>query len=184
MNSGALPAGSDPVTAALDSIRRIVRVLRVGSRAAEKRVGLSGAQLFVLHALAKQHRQSLNEIAARTRTHQSSVSVVVQRLVDRRLVSRDRCGSDARRLELSLTPAGQKLLRDAPDAVQNRLIDGLDRLSNVERTELARLLGRLVNEMGEDGESPQMFFEEDRGRSGNRSAKKPTKRKAPANARS
>src|SRR4051794_8130303 len=73
--------GGGDVRAIMDAIRRIVRVLRVSSRAAEKQVGLSGAQLFVLHKLADTPALSLNELADRTRTHQSSVSVVVQRLV-------------------------------------------------------------------------------------------------------
>src|SRR3989442_1394745 len=108
----ASPASGGEVTAILDSIRRIVRVLRVASRAAEKDFGLSAAQLFVLHALAEGPALSLNEVAERTRTHQSSVSVVVQRLVDRGLVVRDSVAGDARRKGLSLTPAARPLLRD------------------------------------------------------------------------
>src|SRR5690348_6142489 len=90
----------------LDSIRRIVQVLRVSSRVAEKQFGLSSAQLFVLHTLAQAEAASLNELAARTATHQSSVSVVVHRLVDQGLVKRNASRSDARRIELALTAAG------------------------------------------------------------------------------
>src|SRR4051794_12131990 len=61
----------------LNSMRRIVDILRVASRAAEKDVGLSGAQLWVLHKLAEGPVISLNELAERTCTHQTSVSVVV-----------------------------------------------------------------------------------------------------------
>src|SRR3954449_11206732 len=82
--------GGHDIRDVMDAIRRIVRVLRVSSRAAEKQGGLSGAQLFVLHKLADAPALSLNELADRTRTHQSSVSVVVQRLVDRELVARAR----------------------------------------------------------------------------------------------
>ena len=63
-------------------------MLRVASRAAERDVGLGAAQLFVLHKLEEAPRLSLNELAERTRTHQSSVSVVVRRLVNRGLVAR------------------------------------------------------------------------------------------------
>src|ERR1700753_4266298 len=116
---------SDDVTTVLDSIRRIVRVLRVASRAAEKEVGLTGAQLFVLHHLAESPAISLNELAARTRTHQSSVSVVVQRLVERGLVSRLRSGNDGRQIELGLTAPARKLVNKAPGAAQDRLIGAL-----------------------------------------------------------
>src|SRR6185312_321205 len=63
----------------LDSIRRIVRLLREGTRASEDAVGLSAAQLFVLQKLDPAVPLSLTELAARTLTHQSSVSVVVSR---------------------------------------------------------------------------------------------------------
>ncbi|HJY34709.1 MAG TPA: hypothetical protein VJ260_07640, partial [Vicinamibacterales bacterium] len=50
----------------LDAVRRIVRELHESSRAAEKQVGLSGAQLFVLQTLAEHPGASLNDLAART----------------------------------------------------------------------------------------------------------------------
>jgi DNA-binding MarR family transcriptional regulator len=151
----------DPVTTVLDSFRRIIRALRIGSRAAEKQAGLSGAQLFVLDTLSKHPAQSLNELADRTRTHQSSVSVVVQRLVDRRLVSRHQSDADARRLELSISPLGRELLHDAPDLAQHRLIHALDRLPVADQTRLAKLLSQLVERMGEAETTPQMFFEDE-----------------------
>src|SRR6188508_2107958 len=66
--------------AILDAVRRIVRDLHESSRASEKQVGLSGAQLFVLQTLAQSPGASLNDLAARTHTHQSSVSTVVAKL--------------------------------------------------------------------------------------------------------
>src|SRR5437763_1011424 len=72
---GGAADGASDVRSIMDAIRRIVRVLRVSSRACEKQVGLSGAQLFVLHKLEEAPALSLNQLADRTRTHQSSVSV-------------------------------------------------------------------------------------------------------------
>src|SRR5262245_7661013 len=111
------PYNSDPASsrAVLDAIRRIVQVLRVSSRAAEREVGLSAAQLFVLDRLAGANQAlSVNELAERTLTHQSSVSVVVQKLEKHGLIGRGRAANDARRMELSLTPAARKLLSKAP----------------------------------------------------------------------
>src|SRR5213083_186147 len=72
----------------LDAIRRLVRHLRLADRAAQTDLGISGAQLFVLTELGKTGSLSLNDLALRTRTDQSSVSVVVSRLVDAGLVTR------------------------------------------------------------------------------------------------
>ena len=39
------------MVAVMDALRRVVRALRVSARAAERRFGISGAQLFVLEKL-------------------------------------------------------------------------------------------------------------------------------------
>src|SRR4051812_34367130 len=122
--------------AILDAIRRIVRVLRESSALAERTVGLTGAQLFVLQNLSAEGALSVNELAARTLTHQSSVSVVVKRLVERRLVTKQTSPDDGRRVLLSVTPKGRKLLARAPEAAQERLIAGVEALPSYERRTL------------------------------------------------
>src|SRR6188768_2776524 len=87
---------ADDTRAILDAVRRIVRTLHESSRAAEKSLGLTGAQLFVLQKLAEVPGLSLNALAAQTHTHQSSVSTVVSRLVERGLVLRAPAVDDAR----------------------------------------------------------------------------------------
>src|SRR4051812_38419807 len=87
----------------LNALRRIVRELRLSTQLAEKGSGVSGAQLFVLHQLRESPAPSLAALAQRTRTDQSSVSVVVGRLVERGLVSRRRSEADGRRFEIGLT---------------------------------------------------------------------------------
>jgi DNA-binding MarR family transcriptional regulator len=149
------------LTSILDSIRRIVRLLRIASRAAEKQAGLSGAQVYVLHVLAQGPALSLNELAERTRTHQSSVSVVVQRLVDRGLVVRSPVPGDARRMYLSLAPAALQVLHNAPDAPTELLIAALERISRGERVRLAAGLARLVKELGAADSPATMLFEDD-----------------------
>src|SRR3954463_2640556 len=114
--------------AVLDAVRRIVRELHQSSRAAEKLVGVSAAQLFVLQKLAEFPGASMNELAARTHTHQSSVSTVVARLVERGLVLRAPAADDGRRLELRLAADGRRLVTRAPDAAQSRLIQAIERL--------------------------------------------------------
>src|ERR1019366_10714223 len=82
----------------------------------------SRAQLFVLQALAGGRATSLNELAERTHTDQSSVSVVVRRLADRKLVARKASRLDARRVELTLTPAGRRMLARCPEPTPARLL--------------------------------------------------------------
>lgn len=144
----------------LNSLRQIVRSLRISSRDAEQRVGLSGAQLFVLHCLARHSPCSVNELAARTATDQSSVSVVVSRLVARGYVTRATSPVDRRRVELSLSASGRTLLTSAPEAVQDRLLAALSSLERSELAQLSRLLGKLVELADVSGETASLFFED------------------------
>jgi DNA-binding MarR family transcriptional regulator len=145
----------------LDSIRRIVRGLRMSSAAAERRRGASAAQIYVLQKLSESEGGlSLNELAAATHTHQSSVSVVVTKLVQRRLVDRRRARDDGRRVAITITAKGRALVRRAPEPIQERLIEAIGRLPAGERTALAHGLDHVVRKAGlGDGPAP-LFFEE------------------------
>lgn len=144
----------------LDCIRRLVRLLRLSDRAAQALVGLSGAQLFVLNELGKTPALSLNELAERTRTDQSSVSVVVTRLVEAGLVSRARARDDARRLVLTLTKSGRAAVQKAPAAAQERLLDAFDRLPAAERRRFADAFTAILDAAGAESAAPMIFEDE------------------------
>lgn len=145
----------------LDAVRRLVRALRLTARAAERRFGLSGAQLFVLKTLSEGSALSLNELAARTSTDQSSVSVVVRRLAEEGFVARAADPHDARKLRLSLTAKGRAVVRRAPPLAQSALIEAVEALPVQERAELARLLESLNGRMGVGSERPRLLFDEE-----------------------
>jgi DNA-binding MarR family transcriptional regulator len=144
----------------LNSFRRMVRFLRVSSRAAEKNLGLSGAQLFVLHTLGAEPGLSINELAERTHTHQSSVSTVVTRLEKQGLVSRVPAPEDRRQARIALTSEGKSRLRRAPETAQERLLGGIARLSTDDQAELARLLESVLQNSGLATEPADLFFED------------------------
>jgi DNA-binding MarR family transcriptional regulator len=168
------PKAQPHVVGALDAIRRIISVLRRSSRQAESELGIGAAQLFVLQQLAEGPAGSINELAERTYTHQSSVSVVVGRLVEQELVELRPSSVDRRRRELRLTRAGRRLAARAPLPPQIRLIEGLRRLSASELRMLARLLNEVVRKMGAAGEPAVMLFAEEPG--SHRSARRGKKR--------
>jgi len=155
------PRRADSIRNVMDSLRRIVRDLRLTARDAERDAGISGAQLFVLQALADAPASSLNELADRTLTDQSSVSVVVKRLADRKLVARKPSAADARRIELSLSPTGRKLLARCPEPTQARLVVALRRLTPAELSTLTAGLAALVRQMGMENAAAKMFFDEE-----------------------
>ena len=158
----AVGTRSSEVRAALDAFRRIVQALRVGARAGERRTGLSSAQLFALQQIAEHPGASINDVAALTFTHQSSVSVVIQRLVAQRLVAKVAASHDRRQLNLEITAAGRRVLQSVPVVVQERLIAAISALPAAERRTLARALGdvaRLVTPK-DAAPHPPMLFED------------------------
>src|SRR5205807_1160312 len=131
-------------SAVLVALRRIVRFLRLADREAEASAGLSAAQLFVLRSLVDAPAHSIAEVAKRTFTDQSSVSTVVARLVDRRLIVRKPSAADRRRTELRLTAAGEQVVRSAPQTPQLAIARAIDAMPAKHRAELVRSLERLV----------------------------------------
>jgi DNA-binding MarR family transcriptional regulator len=147
------------ISRSMDAIRAVVRALRINTRAIELEIGISLAQLFVLQQVAQRPATSLNDLAERTATHQSSVSVVVRRLVDRGLVTRRADTADKRRVQIELTEAGEKLLVGAPETIQIRLMAALDHLTPVERKTLAQLLTKWLDAAKISYASPPMMGE-------------------------
>lgn len=152
-----LPRADAATRRILQSLRAVVRDLRLASTSCEKRFGLSAAQLFVLQVLQEEPGLSLGEVAERTGTDQSSVSVVVRKLQEKQLVKKQASAEDARRLVIHPTAAGTRLAQSAPPAVQGQLIQRLAGLGARERAQLADLLERFAPA---DAEAQPMFFEE------------------------
>jgi DNA-binding MarR family transcriptional regulator len=144
----------------LDSIRVIFQAVRLSSKSTELSLGLSAAQLFVLQKLEEKEGLSINELARGTLTHQSSVSVVVSKLVASGLVCRSVSKRDRRRIELTLTEKGREVLSGAPEALQTRLIKALDEFSAAERLRLGSLLARWIRSAGISSRVAPLFGEE------------------------
>ena len=154
----------------MDSFRRIVHALRTSHRDAEH-VNATGAQLFILTTLRDADGQmSITELAAKTRTDQSTVSKVLIKLVERGLVSRKRSSDDSRRVELSLTARGRALQRKAPSMpAQKKLVESLLKLSSRDAAVFARIMNDLVRAMGVADQPAGMMFDEEGGRRRRRS---------------
>jgi DNA-binding MarR family transcriptional regulator len=140
----------------INAIRRIVHALRKASKLTEKNMGLSAAQLFVLQRIAESEAPlSINDLAKRTLTHQSSVSVVVTRLVEQGLIERVKSKSDGRAVELCINKKGSALLQKAAPSIQEQILVGVSRLSDDERRGLVADLEKY---------KASLFFESHRGK--------------------
>ncbi len=144
----------------LNAFRNLVKMLRLADRAAVRRYGLGSAQLFVLHELSRTSPLSVNELAERTATDQSTVSVVVNKLVSKGLVESSRSTSDGRRAQLALTAKGRLMMKKLPPPIPQLLLGGVRALPAARAKQLADTLEEIVQAVGGDEEHPPMFFEE------------------------
>lgn len=140
-------------------MRTVVGALARSARSVERRTGVTTAQLFVLRQLAERDGLSLGEIAEQTLTRQSTVSVVVARLERQGLLHRNRADDDRRRLRLSLTTAGRRVLARAPVPTTGRLIAALDVLTDEQLGSLSTGLDALITALGLESRAAGMLFE-------------------------
>ena len=146
----------------LDAIRQIVQTLNTSSRTIEKSLGISMAQLYVLDQLAGENGLTINELAERTYTHQSSVSVVVQKLRDGKYVSASPNPDDRRQVTISLTAKGRTLVKKAPDIAQERFIRSFESMPDAKQRIFAELMTEFTKSAGLKTSRPPMLFEKQR----------------------
>lgn len=135
--------------------------MRTSAEEIARDTGLTSAQTFVLQLLSRSAADSVNELAERTMTDQSSVSAVVSRLEERGLVVRAQSADDGRRTTVALTDAGRELLESRQLTVQARLIRALGFMPAAHVDELEHHLTQLTALMGAAHEPPALLFEDD-----------------------
>ncbi len=140
-------------------IRVLIDGLSRSARSLEQRTGITNAQLFLLQQLADGEGLSVTELAQRARTQQSTVSIVVGRLVRARLVRSVRSESDGRRAVLTLTPSARRLLRNAPDPPTAAVLAALEKLSATDAKALAQGMRALVGALGLEQQPAPLLFE-------------------------
>jgi DNA-binding MarR family transcriptional regulator len=147
------------VSRAVNALRRMVRGLRSAAESVERELGVSAAQLFVLRELSNLPDQSVKDLATVTMTTHSTVSQVVGQLISKSLVTRTTDKIDKRRSVLRLTRQGAALLRKAPRAIQEDLVDGFELLTLSERRGLATGLEKWLTASGLSGVRPALLFD-------------------------
>lgn len=102
-------------------------------------LGITHPQYLVMLALWEQRQLSLNELAQLLSQEPSTLSPLVKRLEREGLVARVRSANDERRLEITLTEAGEALRERAvavPGEMARRLGMSLEELSSIHESML------------------------------------------------
>jgi DNA-binding MarR family transcriptional regulator len=147
-------------TEIVQGLRRIVKALHTYSQDVRTAYGLTGPQLWALKTLQQHGRLSTGRLAAALAVHQSSVSILIDRLDKRGLVRRLRGRRDHRVVEIELTARGAGLATDAPEPAQGRLLHALQAMPAPEVRTIRRSVDRLVQAMEATDLRARFFFAE------------------------
>ncbi len=127
------------------AIRRLMQAGEHYTKELNKIYNVSAAQINCLIALQEHGPLSPSQIAKHVMVNSSTITGIIDRLEKKDLVRRLRISPDRRVVTVELTKAGQILAQNAPPPIQQKLIDGLQRLSPNEIDEIASTLKRLID---------------------------------------
>ncbi|HEY6209066.1 MAG TPA: MarR family winged helix-turn-helix transcriptional regulator [Gemmatimonadales bacterium] len=145
----------------VQGLRRIVKALQTYSQDVRSSYGLTGPQLWALKTLQRGGRMSAGRLAGALAVHQSSISILADRLERRGLVRRVRGRADHRFVELQLTNRGAALAAEAPEAAQGRLLHALEAMSDREVRRIRRAVERIVEAMEATDVKARFFFSDE-----------------------
>ena len=129
-------------------VRKIERCAQHYSQELQHKHGITGPQLGVLRLIAKNPQTTLTDLASTLQLHITTIDSFVERLHKRKLIKKRRGRDDKRSVEISITAAGEKILKDAPLGGFMRLNNNLEKLPDRELQKIYDTLGKLVDLYG------------------------------------
>jgi len=131
----------------LKKFRIIFGSVRQHFREVEEACGVTGSQLWILQEVAKTPDIGVSELAERLSIHQSTCSQLIEKLVTRGLVIKERSKEDQRRVGLCLTEEASRILKKAPGPAEGILPEALQGLSESELLALDKSLIEVIGQL-------------------------------------
>lgn len=144
---------TDQQLTVLRQFRLIYGSVKQHFRAVEKTCGISGSQLWILRDIAASPGTGVSRLAERLSIHQSTCSLLVEKLVSAGLVIKTRSTADQRRVGLEVTRSGKQLLKIAPGPAAGMLPEALRQLPDVALRTLQVNLDQLISHLTQRDET-------------------------------
>lgn len=125
----------------LKKFRIIFGSVRQHFREVEESCGVTGSQLWILQEIARTPDIGVSDLAERLSIHQSTCSQLVEKLVHRGLVLKERSKLDQRRVGLCVTDEASQILKNSPGPAEGILPEALQALTE---SSLLALDGSLI----------------------------------------
>jgi DNA-binding MarR family transcriptional regulator len=147
MSETADSALTDLQIQVLRQFRLIFGSVRQHFREVEASSGISGSQVWLLRDIDASPGIGVSQLARQLSIHQSTCSLLVEKLVGAGLANKTRSSRDQRRVGLEITPAGRQRLDLAPNPAEGVLPDALRQLPDVALRTLQVNLDQLISHL-------------------------------------
>jgi len=152
---------AEEIAETVQCLRRIVKAIEDYSHEVSSKFGITGPQLWALKTISQSSRLTLGDLSKKMYLHPSTISGVVDRLEGRDLVRRNRDTTDRRVVTVELTPAGQELVKRAPNPVQGKMIYGLRKLKRDELHAIYESIRKLMEIVEAQDVKVTFFFDKE-----------------------
>lgn len=129
----------------LNILRKITQSLDLCSKDLEAKIGLSLPQILVLKELQNSDKISLSELASKNHLSSATLSGIIERLVDKKLIAKSKNSSDKRSFELKLTREGKQLIQKSGSILGAQFDEEMTQLKDWEKTSMFATLMRVAD---------------------------------------
>lgn len=143
----------------LVALRRVIRATDLHSKRLSKTSGLTAPQLLIMQTIRDLGEVTIGTIADKVSLSQATVTTILDRLEQRKLVYRVRSEKDKRKVHAHLTDAGDALLAQAPQALQEEFIRKYQNLQSWEQNMIISSLQRVAEMMDATGIDASPFLD-------------------------
>lgn len=131
----------------LRTIRKIIRAVDIQSKKIFNHSGMTSPQLIALKEISNNPQTTTSQLANRISISQPTATAIIDKLVAKELVVRERDETDKRKWILNLTPKGQYALLHAPSLLQESFLNTFNRLPDWHQTSILANLQHVADMM-------------------------------------
>lgn len=113
----------------------------------EKSTGISGSQLWILHEIYQKPNIGVSELSKKLYIHQSTCSLLIEKLLKKGLIIKERSTKDQRKIHLKLDDLAIKIVKKTPGPAEGVLPDALKKLNKKQLTSLKVALDLLIEHL-------------------------------------
>jgi DNA-binding MarR family transcriptional regulator len=144
VDGGGQPASLPDVLQFMQLLWAVVHGLERVSKRMTGAIGVTGPQRLVLRVVGLFPGMSAGDLATVLHVHPSTLTGVLQRLIEQRLLARSDDPGDRRRAVLRLTKRGARVNAARQGTVEAAIAQALERISDRDRMAARRVLERLA----------------------------------------